>query len=206
MSNLVCSKCMKSFSRKDNLNRHMKSCKGVDELKDEKDKINKIIEEYYRLQKENEQLKKDNTELKQKLSKYETTENNIVDYADLDYDFLTDKSFIKAMKTACKNKDFGQIVETYIKFMFENPEHKCIKLHKTTSKTIKVMDNNKFVDKPVKDFYNEFISDMFENIDATDELLDIEEISKFLEYYNLSEKRQLEMMKANQDKILCLFL
>lgn len=206
MSKLVCEKCMKSFTRSDNLNRHKKTCNGVDPLLDEKQKIESIMNEYRRLQKENEELKKQNMQLQNKLSKYEIPEVEINDYSFIDYDFIEDTQLHKSLKNASQNRQLFKFVELYVTKMFEIPENRCIKLPKITSKIIKVKECNKITSKPTKEFIYEFINDMIDNVKATTSLSDIEEVKVFLEALTYSEKEFKSSIKSEYNNILSLFL
>jgi hypothetical protein len=146
----ICKYCEKSFSRKNNLNRHYKTCK--EKIRDDKCKknmmelVDKLNDQLYE---QREQIKEQNNQIKELIKKVGITQNiqniqnniKILAYKNTDTSHLTDKDYIYCLNRS--NMCIPHLIKK-IHFNSQKPENHNVYISNIKNKYIMVYDGNKW--------------------------------------------------------------
>jgi hypothetical protein len=156
--NKQCSYCCKEFSRIDNLNRHLKTCKMknnvLSENKELRETVEKLLIECSEMKNLLKNTTKKSTTLQHSMSNSHnnntnsnnTTNNNntiiINNYGEEDTKYITSDFILKLLK----NKPFKAIPEMikHTHFNKEHPENQNIKITNKKEPYVKIMKDNKW--------------------------------------------------------------
>ena len=195
-----CKFCEKDFSRKDALNRHLKTCKEKKEDDEDKANLLNLVDMLNeQLQEQREQLKEQRNEFKEELNKRDeqitqlikkagvnigtqNIQNNIklVAYKDTDLSHLTDKDYLQ-----CLNRS-NMVIPNLIKrihFNPKKPENQNIYISNIKNKYVMIYDGGKW--------------NLHNREDTIDDLIDTNEIviEQKLEEWMENGKEYPEIMK-----------
>ena len=195
----TCEYCLRTYSRKDNLTKHLKKCKKkksaeVELLKKKDNEIHELKKMVEKLLTEN----KGNTNISNSNNNSHNTTNNIINinnYGDEDTKYITSDYILKLLKNR-PAKTIPELIK-YTHFNEEHPENQNIKITNKKEPYIKVRKNNKW-ELQDKD---ETISDLIDRQQI--HLLDEEIEKKVEETCNNSEKNNIERcydLYNNDDK------
>ena len=121
--NFVCSKCYKSFTRKDSLIRHVNGrCKIIDEYNSKnkikegiKNKLDKLLDEMFNMKKNYRDQGKIIIDNKKNISKFK--KNKINDFGEENLDYITEKIYKKLLAYPSSS------IPKLIKKIHFNPNH-----------------------------------------------------------------------------------
>ena len=185
----TCEYCLRTYSRKDNLTKHLKTCKKKKEVE-----ILAIIqnEKIIKMEKEIEELKNLKIQTQNNTTNNITNNNNINNskniyinnYGNEDLKHLRNKDFAKLLDGIYNA--VPKLIEK-IHFDPEHPENQNIKYTNKRSPYLKVIKDNKW----------QFVS-------KKEELLDLIDNKCFMlkeKYYNILEKKKYNITEKQRDKI-----
>jgi hypothetical protein len=146
----ICKYCEKGYSRKNNLNRHYKTCK--EKIRDEECKNNmmELVDKLNnQLYEQREQIKEQNNQIKELIKKVGITQNiqniqnniKILAYKNTDISHLTDKDYLYCLNRS--NMCIPQLIKK-IHFNPQKPENNNVYISNIKNKYIMVYDGNKW--------------------------------------------------------------
>ena len=192
-SQRTCEYCLRTYSRKDNLTKHLKTCKKKKEIEmlaiRQNEKIIKIEKESENMKKEIENLKNFNIHTQNNITNNNHNINNskniyINNYGDENLKHLRSKDFANLL-----NGIYSAVPKLIEKIHFdpEHPENQNIKYTNKKSPYMKVIKDSKW-----------------QFVNKKEELLDLIDNKCFMlkeKYYALLEKKKYNITDNQRDKI-----
>ena len=182
-----CEYCLRTYSRKDNLTKHLKKCKIKKEKEKQDSEKDKKIEDLKEIVEKLLVETKGNTNISNSNNNSHNTTNNIINinnYGDEDTKYITSDYILKLLKNR-PAKTIPELIK-YTHFNEEHPENQNIKITNKKEPYIKVRKNNKW-ELQDKD---ETITDLIDRQQI--HLLDEDIEKKVEENFNNSEKINIE--------------
>ena len=210
-SKATCEYCLRTYTRRDNLTKHLKNCKKKKENENEKDKR---IEELIKNQREMKEivekllLEKGNT-ITNNTNNITNNIININNYGDEDTKYITSDYILKLLK----NKPAKVITELikYTHFNTEHPENQNIKITNKKDSYIKVRKNDKWelqnkdetindlIDRQQIHLMDEDIEKKIETVCNSSEKINIERCS---DLYNEEDKDYMKRLYNESELII----
>ena len=210
-SKATCEYCLRTYTRRDNLTKHLKNCKIKKENENEKDKR---IEELIKNQREMKEivekllLEKGNT-ITNNTNNITNNIININNYGDEDTKYITSDYILKLLK----NKPAKVIPELikYTHFNTEHPENQNIKITNKKDSYIKVRKNDKWelqdkdatitdlIDRQQIHLMDEDLEKKIKNVCNSSEKVNIERCS---DLYNEEDKNYMKRLYNESELII----
>ena len=210
-SKATCEYCLRTYTRRDNLTKHLKNCKKKKENENEKDKR---IEELIKNQREMKEivekllLEKGNT-ITNNTNNITNNIININNYGDEDTKYITSDYILKLLK----NKPAKVIPELikYTHFNTEHPENQNIKITNKKDSYIKVRKNDKWelqdkdatitdlIDRQQIHLMDEDLEKKIEKVCNSSEKVNIERCS---DLYNEEDKNYMKRLYNESELII----